>query len=100
MLTDELAEMDASSKQATEIRQAEHKEFVKVSSDLSSSQKACATAIKVLKDYYGGGGEAFIQTSQPAGSAASSIIGMLETAEADFSRNLAEATTEEDQKQQ
>jgi len=82
-----------------ELRTKESSEFDTVSKDLAASQEACATAIKILKDYYGAG-EAFVQTdaTQPAGSAASSIIGMLEVAEADFSRNLAEATTTEDEK--
>jgi predicted nuclease with TOPRIM domain len=109
-LEGELRDMDKSQKTAMELRSKEHAAFLVSQKDLSNAQTACATAIKVLKEYYGAQAsssddaaslmqmDTAALASQPAGSAASSIIGMLEVAEADFSRNLAEATTTEDQK--
>merc|ERR1719502_155625 len=110
-------------KEATAMRQAENAEFETKKTDYETGQKACAAAIKVLRQYYEG--KSFVQTSsstvsltqqmaqasqaQPmdalnagdsgggGGSAASGIVGLLEVAESDFSRMLAECQAAEDQ---
>merc|ERR1719375_2632721 len=113
-LAGELADMDTQDQQATGMRQKEHEEFEAQKKDLTAAQEATATAIKVLKSYYSG--KSFIQTGdtssmtslmqertdseQPAGGAASSVIGLLEVAESDFSKALAEGQATEDAAQQ
>jgi len=113
-LAGELADMDTQDQQATAMRQKEHTEFEAQKADLQAAQEATATAIKVLKSYYSG--KSFIQTGdtssmtslmqastgsdQPAGGAASSVIGLLEVAESDFSKALAEGQATEDAAQQ
>merc|ERR1719487_893216 len=105
-LEGELAEMDAAVAEASKIRTEEHEDYVKASKDFSDSAKAVAAATQVLKSYYEG---AFIQLSakttqknkQPALGGASSdvggtIISILEVAESDFTKMLAEADTAEE----
>merc|ERR1719321_330511 len=114
MLATELADMDEADKKAMEMRQDENAEFLNKKGDLDSSLKATSSAIKVLRDYYSG--KSFVQTSaqddasmtdlmqereqasqsQPKGSAAASVIGLLEVAESDFTKALAEAQAAED----
>merc|ERR1719502_1035122 len=63
-------------------------------------------ALKILREYYAEKGASLVQ--QPAGpneytkatGAASGIIGLLEVCEADFTKSLADATTEEETAQQ
>jgi len=117
-LAAELSEMDKADKEATEMRQAENEEFLVKKADLDQALKATSSAIKVLRDYYAG--KSFLQASdtvsmsslmqereqasmeeqsmasQPAGSAASSVIGLLEVAESDFTKALEEAQAAED----
>jgi hypothetical protein len=113
-LASELADMDTQDQQATEMRQKEHAEFEAQKKDLTAAQEATATAVKVLKSYYSG--KSFVQTGdsssmtslmqqsssseQPAGGAAASVIGLLEVAESDFSKALAESQAAEDAAQQ
>merc|ERR1719487_2888660 len=105
-LEGELAEMDANLAEASKIRTEEHNDYVKASSDYSDSAKAVAAATQVLKSYYEG---AFIQLSaktsvkskQPAFGGASSdvggtIISVLEVAESDFTKLLADAEAAEE----
>jgi len=118
MLAKELSEMDEADKQAMEMRQAENTEFLKKKEELDGALKAVTSAIKVLRDYYSG--KSLVQTSntasntdsqdmsalmqereqsheaQPAGSAAASVIGLLEVAESDFTKALEEAQAAED----
>merc|ERR1719321_1058266 len=112
-------------KKATALRQAESSEFQVKKKDYETGQQACAAAIKVLRQYYEG--KSFLQVQsktqglsltqqmekaeQPmaalsageggggAPSAASGIIGLLEVAESDFSRLLAECQAAEDEAQ-
>jgi len=107
-LQGELAEMDASTKEATKIRSEENTEYLKASKEFKDSAEAVAAAIQVLKSYYEG---SFLQvkattarrtsTKQPSFGGASSdvggtIISVLEVAESDFTKLLAEADTDEE----
>jgi hypothetical protein len=102
VLYDEIQALDAGVKEATAMRQKEAADFSEKKKDYENGQTACAAAIKVLHEYYQG--KSFVQTSSlvsdmahSAGRGASSgIIGLLEVAESDFSRMLAEATAAED----
>jgi septal ring factor EnvC (AmiA/AmiB activator) len=97
----EVAEIDKAQSEATAMRTTENTDYVKASTDFRDSAQAVAKAIEVLKSYYEG---SFIQLSakQPAfGSAksdtASTIISVLEMAEEDFTKLLAESEAAEDE---
>merc|ERR1719240_1402923 len=100
-LQEEISAMDAGQAEATRIRQSEHEEFVKSSKDQKDSAEAVANAIAVLSDYYNKG--SFLQVSvtqaPELGGAktdvASTIMSMLEVAESDFTRMLAENEAQE-----
>jgi len=107
-LEKEVAEIDAGQAEATKVRQEEHEEFVKASTDFRDSAAAVAKAIDVLSEYYNKA--ALVQvsattrlsTKQPAadfGSAnsdvGSTITSVLEVAESDFTQMLAEAEADE-----
>jgi uncharacterized protein YukE len=110
----ELADTDDADKQATEMRQKENAEFKSAKEELQKALDATMTAVKVLKNYYSG--KSFIQMptldsssmtslmqeheDQPKGGAAATVIGLLEVAEADFGKALAEAQAAEDAAQQ
>merc|ERR1719281_70223 len=104
-LESEVAEIDKATAEATKIRTAENAEFSKVSKDYKDSATAVAQAIEVLQNFYGGGA-ALVQIKSATqlkshmkvnardekgqGDAASVIIGILETAQEDFTSLLAE----------
>merc|ERR1719174_3684089 len=98
----EIQALDEGVKEATAMRRKEAAAFSEKKKDYEQGQTSCAAAIKVLHEYYQG--KSFVQTStlvsdmaHSAGRGASSgIIGLLEVAESDFSRMLAEATAAED----
>jgi hypothetical protein len=127
---EEIQALDVAMKEATAMRQAESAEFQEKKTDYETGQKACAAAIKVLRQYYEG--KSFLQTGsvtqtkelsltqemqqatqqQPidalnagdgggggGSSAASGIVGLLEVAESDFSRMLAECPAGVDEAQ-
>merc|ERR1719321_803302 len=114
-LESELAEIDRSQAEATQLRTKEHEEFLKSQADYQSSEDACAQAVEVLKEYYSGGALIQIKSSsrralararddQPEFGSANkdaggSIIEFLEFAEEDFARLLAEVEGAEDQAQ-
>lgn len=112
-LESELAEIDRSQAEATELRTKEHSEFLKAQADYQSSEDACAKAVEVLKEYYSGSALLQIKTSlrrtslrddQPEFGSANkdaggSIIEFLEYAEEDFARLLAEVEGAEDMAQ-
>merc|ERR1719504_440765 len=89
--------------EATAIRNKEKATFLAIEKDLSESQEACAAATEVLREYYEGA--SLIQTRSQAKSGTSEqgdgsgILGMLEVAESDFAKGLAEARTVEQQAQ-
>jgi len=88
------------------IRAEEHAEFETVTADLKESISAVQAALGILRDYYSqDSGESLVQTDMrasmkavvagPSDGAAKGIIALLEVAEADFSKNLAEAEATE-----
>jgi len=101
-LAKEQASMDS-------IRAEEKAAFDTAKAELSAGIAGVQKALGVLKDYYQGGGAAFVQGSfdafmqQPAapqahsaaGGAGGSIIDILEVCESDFSKNLATEEVEE-----
>merc|ERR1719421_2329063 len=103
----EIAEIDAAQAEATKIRTKENADNTAAIKDFRQSADAVVAAMGVLKSFYEGG--ALIQTSATLHSASkrpefggaksdtgSSIISVLEVAESDFTRLLAETETEED----
>merc|ERR1719231_43541 len=96
------AEMD-------KIREDSHAAYVEAKEDLTKGLEAIRMALEVLRDYYGS--KEFLQINGDIGSlmqqpaapqkhekssgAGGSIISMLEVAESDFAKNLAETETEE-----
>lgn len=86
------------------LRAKEHEEFVKAHADFQQGVEGIRSALKILREYYQTAeGASFIQqqptTSTHAAStdSATGIISILEIAESDFSRSVAEAqATEED----
>merc|ERR1719316_243371 len=100
----EVAEIDKAQATATEIRTKENTDNTKAIADFSQSAEAVVKAMGVLKSFYGGAA-ALIQTSSKSGrpsfggaktDTGSSIISVLEVAESDFTRLLAETETAED----
>jgi len=101
-LQGELAQIDASFAEATQIRNQEHTTYLKSSADFKGAAAAVEGAIHVLKEYYAGAGSALVQTAASApsfggnkGDAASGIIGILETSGEEFSKMYMEVETVE-----
>jgi len=95
-LQEEIAAADGGSAEATAVRQAEAGDFAKISVELKESADAVANAIETLQAYYSQG--AFIQQPEfGAGKTdvASTIVSMLEVAESDFTRLLAQSEASE-----
>jgi len=99
-----LADISKSQKEMDAMRQQEHQEFIAADKDFEQGVDGIRRALQVLREYYQEEGGAFVQ--QPAmGSHAKSsdsaggIIGILEVAESDFARSLAESRATEDEAQ-
>merc|ERR1719335_1567383 len=99
----EIAEIDSAQAEATEIRTKESADNKAAIADFSQSADAVVKAMGVLKSFYEG--SALIQTNSKTGrpsfggaksDTGSSIISVLEVAESDFTRPLAETETAED----
>jgi chromosome segregation ATPase len=99
LLQEQMAEMDAAQAEATSLRTKEHEEYLKASNDYKLSADAVANAISVLEEYYSSG--SFVQSKQAPelggkkGDIASTIMGMMEVAESDFTTLLAESEAQE-----
>merc|ERR1719331_3414787 len=90
-LQNELAQIAAAQKEATELREKEKE----------GGLEGVGMALQVLRDYYAEKEEALLQESkhEKSSGAASGIIGMLEVVESDFSKLLAEGSADEEQAQ-
>jgi len=87
-----LAELASSQDEMDKIRKEENTIFVKNKADMEQGLEGVKMALQVLKEYYAAQGKAH-EASEGAGT---SIIGLLEVVESDFSKGLAEmAATEE-----
>jgi len=97
-LSQEVAEIDASVADATAVREKEKADFVKVEKDMSQSEDACAAAISVLREYYEGASLVQVKAGGriTAKGDSSGILGVLEIAESDFAKLLAEARSAEE----
>jgi len=106
----EVAEIDKAQSEATKIRTEENAEFQKVSKDYKDSAAAVAKAIEVLQSFYGGAALIQLKSSTTLkskakakdakqGDAAGVIIGILETAQEDFTSLLAESEAVESEAQ-
>merc|ERR550514_2505607 len=110
VLQQEVADIDVAQKEAAAVREEEKNNFLKTSADYRASAEAVAQAIQVLRNYYEGG--SFVQikaqktgvtaAKQPSfgekkADLAGSIVSVLEVAEADFTKLVAEAETQENE---
>merc|ERR1719483_1978956 len=86
-----------SNSEATKLRQQENEEYVKSSTDYKESAHAVVQAISVLKEFYKGESALLQQPNfaKNRGDAGHAIIEILETAESDFTRLLAETEANE-----
>merc|ERR1719487_1593731 len=114
-LEQELMKIAAEQKEANEMRESEKAAWESAKADFESGLEGVQMALQVLRDYYAEkdeSSEALLQSDQLANEmslaqssgqkssgAASGIIGMLEVAESDFSKMLAEGSATEDQAQ-
>jgi len=89
-LQKELAELASTQSKMDTLRDEEKATYEEVKPELEKAVKGIQLALKTLKDYYSKQGG----TSEASGSS-SGIIALLETAEADFSKNLSEVVAEE-----
>merc|ERR1719163_2608313 len=90
-LSSELKDLAASRAEATKLRQDEHSAFVQNKAELEQGIEGVKLALKVLRDYYA---QKEATSDQGAGS---SIIGLLEVCESDFTKGLAEAVSTEEE---
>jgi len=105
VLQSEVADIDAAQRESAKVRQQEKANFLKTNKEYTESATAVSQAIQVLKDYYEGA--SFVQTKKVSkslqskavqnGDAAGSIISILEMAEGDFTKLVAEGQTQENQ---
>lgn len=107
----EVFEIDESTANATKIRQEEKASFDVAVKEFQESADACNMAIQVLREYYEGG-DSFIQMKsttrlrsksrsrgaldlEDSMNGGEGIVGMLEVAESDFAKMVAEAKANE-----
>merc|ERR1719246_342715 len=91
-LETELSKLAKSQAEMDKLRREEKAAFEESSAELEKGIAGLQKALKVLNEYYASEGKAHGSSD----GAASGIIGLLEVAEADFSKNLAEITAEEE----
>jgi hypothetical protein len=95
-LESEIAETAAQQKHADELRAEQKEAWATAKADFDGGLEGVQMALQVLRDYYAEKDSSLLQTSKETG-AASGIIGMLEVAESDFAKMLAEGQAAEDQ---
>jgi DNA repair exonuclease SbcCD ATPase subunit len=94
-LQDDIQKLDEAVKESTKLRNKGAGEWAEESAEYKAGQEACAAAIKVLNNYYGSKKDAFLQ-SRIQIKGPSGIVGLLEVAESDFAKSLAEGQAAED----
>eukprot|EP00928_Gymnodinium_smaydae_P023690 TRINITY_DN1944_c1_g1_i1.p1 TRINITY_DN1944_c1_g1~~TRINITY_DN1944_c1_g1_i1.p1 ORF type:complete len:721 (+),score=275.94 TRINITY_DN1944_c1_g1_i1:76-2163(+) len=87
-----LSDLASSQAEATKMRSEEKATFVKNKADTEQGLEGVKMALKILREYYAQGDKAHAA----AEGAATSIVGLLEVVESDFSKALAEMTTAEE----
>merc|ERR1719316_1947768 len=92
-LQDDIQKLDEAVKESTKLRNKGAEEWAEESAEYKAGQEACAAAIKVLNNYYGSKKDAFVQSEMKGPSG---IVGLLEVAESDFAKSLAEGQAAED----
>jgi len=102
-LADELATMAKQQAAMDEMRGEQKATFAEAKKDFEDGIEGLTMALQILRDYYADKEESLMQADQPATSThskatgeATGIIGMLEVAQSDFSKMLADATVEEE----
>merc|ERR1719359_728614 len=90
-LSKALTDLAASRAEATKLRREEHSAFVQNKADLEQGIEGVKLALKALREYYAKKQET---SDQGAGT---SIIGLLEVCESDFTKGLAEAVSTEEE---
>jgi len=90
-LQNELAQMASAKAEADKLRSEENAAYKTNSAEMKQGIDGVQKALKVLKDYY-----AQDAAHGSAGGAGSSIIGLLEVCESDFTKGLTEMTAEEE----
>jgi hypothetical protein len=100
-LQSELATIAKQQADMDQMRADQKAAFAEAKADYESGIEGLAMALQVLRDYYAEKEESFVQqpevsTHSKASGAATGIIGLLEVAQSDFSKLLADATVEEE----
>mmetsp|Transcript_102944 Transcript_102944/g.296445 ORF Transcript_102944/g.296445 Transcript_102944/m.296445 type:complete len:685 (+) Transcript_102944:98-2152(+) len=88
----ELSKLAKSQAEMDNLRREQHEAFEEERAELEKGLEGIKLALKVLKEYYG---KEEADHDRSSGSA-SGIIGLIEVTESDFSKNLAEITSEEE----
>jgi len=86
-----LAELMKSQAEANNVRSEQNALYVETKADLEQGLSGVRQAVKILRDYYSGDGDAHGKSE-----AGGSIIGLLEVVESDLSKSLAESESAED----
>jgi len=102
-LQKELADLAKLTAEMDKVRKDTHAAYMEAKTDLEQGITGVQNALEVLRSFYGNAeGAAFAQqpsapvTHEKASGAGGNIIGFLEVIESDFSKNLAQETTEEE----
>merc|ERR1719362_1454354 len=91
-LESELSALAKAQAQMDKLRQEENAAFVESKAELEKGLAGIKQALKILNEYYAQEGKAHDASEGAAGG----IIGLLEVVEADFSKNLAQVTSDEE----
>merc|ERR1712238_438324 len=94
-LENELSKLAKTQAEMDKLRKEENEAYVASKAELEKGIEGLKLALKILNEYYGADGKAH----DAADGAASGIIGLLETIEADFSKNLAQSMPTRNQPQ-
>merc|ERR1719512_99769 len=89
-----LAALAKATAEMNQMREQEHKDFVKNSAEMEQGLEGVKIALKVLREYYS---QDTAHAAAEGGGA--SIIGLLEVVESDFTKGLAEMTATEESAQ-